>query len=167
MNKSKGNTRFYIYAVAFLPFILLLASGLILLKYHTGAASESIVLGFDGHFWKAFHKLSAFIATPLVLLHLIVKTSWVKRLFTLQLKGAFKTSNILLFVLFLLCFLSGFGSAIISNQLGGIHNKFGLLLLILFLIHLWNYQNVIINQLKKINESKVAVKKETIKIGKE
>lgn len=148
MYKSKGNTRFYIYTLAFLPFILLLASGLILLKYHTGSAPESKVIGFDGHFWMTFHKISAFVATPLILLHLVVKTNWVKRLFAFKLKGAFKTSNILLFALFLLCVLTGFGSAIISNQLGGIHNKFGLLLLILFLIHLWNYRKVIINQLK-------------------
>ena len=56
MYKSKGNTRFYIYTLAFLPFILLLASGLILLKYHTGSAPESKVIGFDGHFWMTFHK---------------------------------------------------------------------------------------------------------------
>jgi hypothetical protein len=79
---------------------------------------------------------------------LFVKTDWVKRFFVLKLKGAFKASNISLFVVFVLCVFTGFGTGIISSKLEGIHNKFGLLLIGLFIMHIWNYRKVIIKQFR-------------------
>jgi len=156
MNKSRSKIRFYIYACAFLPFVLLILTGLIMLKYHTGAAVESLYLGQDGHFWLSFHKAIALITTLLILLHLFVKTNWVKNLLQFQVKGGFKISNILLFVVFSLCMLTAmsswllFDDSTISTLLRGIHNKIGLLLIILFGIHIWNYRKLIISQFKNI-----------------
>lgn len=157
MNTSNNKTRFYIYTITLLPFIILLATGLILLKYHTGAPLDSTVMGQNAHFWFSFHKIIAIISTPLLLLHLFVKTNWVKKLFTLKLKDRFKISNILLFITLFLCTLTAFSTAFIfdgsdiAKVLGGIHNKLGLALILVFTIHIWNYRKVIINQLKKLN----------------
>lgn len=170
MNISKTKTRFYIYAIALLPFILLLATGVILLKYHTGALPESMIMGQDAHFWFPFHRVTAVITTLLILLHLFVKTDWVKNLFLFKLKGRFKAANIILFVVFLLCSLTALNSWLIfdgtdiAENLRGIHNKLGLLLIIMFAIHIWNYRKVIITQLKKLKRNPVVLKKETVKI---
>ena len=157
MNTSNDKTRFYIYTITLLPFIILLATGLVLLEYHTGTPLDSIVMGQNAHFWFSFHKIIAIISNPLLLLHLFVKTNWVKKLFTLKLKDRFKTSNILLFITFFLCTLTAFSAVFIfdgsdfAKVLDGIHNKLGLVLILVFTIHIWNYKKVIINQLKKIN----------------
>jgi hypothetical protein len=156
MSKSVSKTRFYIYAIALLPFILLLTTGLVMLYYHTGAPEESLFCGYDGHFWLLFHKIIAVITIPFILLHLFVKTDWVKNFFSLKVKGRFKAANIFLFIVFSLCLLTAFGSwlifddQVISGMLGGIHNKLGLLLILLFVIHIWNYRKLIISQFKKI-----------------
>jgi len=155
MNISKTKTRFYIYAIALLPFILLITTGVIMLKYHTGAPVESIIIGLDGHSWMTFHKIISVISMLLILLHLFVKTDWVKNLFLFKLKSKFKAANIILFVVFFLCSLTAlcawliFGGTATAQLLVGIHNKLGLLLILLFVIHIWNYRKVIISQFKK------------------
>ncbi|MRT92595.1 hypothetical protein [Ancylomarina sp. 16SWW S1-10-2] len=157
MNKSANKIRFTIYAIALIPLILLLGTGVVLLKYHTGSPLESSVMGCNAHFWFPFHKLTAVISTFLILLHLFVKTDWVKNLFLFKLKGGFKTSNIILFIVFLFCSLSALSSWLIfdgddmAEFLRGIHNKLGLLLIVMFAIHLWNYRKVIVSQVKKLN----------------
>lgn len=156
MGKPANKIRFYIYAIALLPFIPLVVTGVILLKYHTGAPFEACVLGLDAHFWFPFHKVTALITMLFVLLHLFVKTNWVKNLFQFKLEGKFTTANVMLFVVFLFCSLTAFCSWLIfhgthiSEMLVGIHNKLGLLLILMFVIHLWNYRKVILVQLKKI-----------------
>lgn len=155
MSNSITRTRFYIYAVALLPFILLLSTGVILLKYHTGAPIESLTWGYDRQFWLSFHKLISVITALLILLHLFVKTDWVKNFFRFKVKGRFKTSNIFLFIIFTLCLLTAYSSwlifseAHISGMLRGIHNKLGLLLIFLFGIHIWNYRKLIVTQFLK------------------
>jgi hypothetical protein len=152
MSKSNGKIRFTIYAIALIPFILLLGTGAIMLNYHTGTPSESVFIGLNGYDWLSIHKAICVIVTPLILLHLFVKTDWVKRLFVFEVKGKFKKSNILIFVVFFLCLLTAVGSWLIFNDtdiasnLRGIHNKFGLLLIVMFGIHVWNYRKQIINQ---------------------
>lgn len=155
MSKSVSKIRFYIYAIALLPMVILLGTGLIMLKYHTGAPSQSLFWGQDGNFWLSFHKLMAVITTFLISLHLLVKTNWLKNFFKFKVKGRFKFSNTFLFIVFLLCMLTAFsswlifGDSDISGLLRGIHNKIGLLLIVLFGIHIWNYRKQIIKQFKK------------------
>ena len=156
MKSSKAKTRYYIYAIALLPMLLLLGSGIVMLNYHTGAPVESTVLGFDGHAWMLFHRVVAVISSVLILLHLSIKTDWLKRLFTFNIKGKFKVSNILIFVFFLLSFLTAFLSWLVfpdtnvAQLLRGIHNKLGLVLIVLFLLHLFNYYRHLIELTKKI-----------------
>lgn len=159
MIQSKSKTRFYIYTIAFLPIMLLLTSGVIMLYYHTGAPKENLIMMQDGYFWLAFHKTVSMVCTPLILLHLFVKTNWVNNFFRFKLKGKFKTSNIVLFLTYFICLLTAIGSWWvftdngIANSLRGVHNKIGILLIIVFCIHIWNYRRVIINQLKKLGKS--------------
>lgn len=133
---------------------MLLGTGAIMLKYHTGAPSESVFMGFNGYDWLSIHKAIGVITSPLILLHLFVKTDWVKRLFMFEVKGRFKISNLLIFIVFFLCLLTAIGSWLIfdgtdvASNLRGIHNKFGLLLIVMFGIHIWNYRKQIINQFK-------------------
>lgn len=158
MKVSKSKTRFYIYSIALLPYILLLTSGVIMLYYHTGASYESTFWGQDGNFWLAFHKYTMIVTTPLILLHLFVKTKWVKNFFLFKQKGKFKISNTVLFIFFLVCLFSSLSSWIVFDNsdiailLRGIHNKFGILLIIVSLIHFGNYWKVIINQVKKLSK---------------
>ncbi|PKQ64500.1 hypothetical protein BZG02_06750 [Labilibaculum filiforme] len=156
MSKSANKIRFTIYAIAFIPFILLLATGVILLKYHTGAPLESTVMGWNAHYWFSFHKLTAVLSILLILLHLFVKTDWVKNLLLSKLKARFKASNIILFIVFIICSLTAlcswliFDGANIAELLRGIHNKLGLLLIVMFVIHLWNYRKVIVSHCKEL-----------------
>lgn len=155
MNIPTNKSRFYIYILALLPFILLCITGIILIKYHNGATPDTTVWGLDAHAWFPIHKITSLVTVLMILLHLFVKTNWVRRFFTFQVKGAFKTSNIILFIVFILCSITAllawfvFGDTNVAMALGGIHNKLGLILIIVFLIHLWNYRKVILSQFKK------------------
>lgn len=159
MVQSSVKVRFYNYAIAILPLIILLGTGVLMLYYHTGAPKESVLLGQNGYFWLSFHKVISVICTPLILLHLLYRTNWVKNFFLFRLKGKFKTSNIVLFVSFLLCLFTSIGSWLIfrdtdiAAQLKGVHNKVGIILIIVFCLHVWNYRRLIINQLKKLGKS--------------
>lgn len=154
MGKTISKIRFYIYGSALLPFFLLLVSGLILLKYHTGESLEETVMGQNGHFWYLIHKITSVVSLIFIILHLFVKTDWVKRFFSLKLKGAFKSANSILFVVFILCSSTGllawlvFQGTTTAKTLVGIHNKLGLLLISLFVIHLWNYRKMIIRHFR-------------------
>jgi hypothetical protein len=156
MIQSRGKIRFYIYASAFLPFILLLSSGAIMLYYHTGAPKEALILAKDGHFWLAFHKTVSIVCTPFILLHLFVKTNWVKNFFLFKLKGRVKTSNIVLFLAYSICLFTAIGSWLvfsdndIASLMKGVHNKVGILLLFIFCIHVWNYRITILIQIKRL-----------------
>jgi hypothetical protein len=155
MKKSNSEIRYYIYAIALFPVLLLLFTGIIMLNYHTGTPVETTVIGLDGHDWMLFHRIVAVISSVLVAMHLIVRTDWLKRFFSFKLKGKFKTANILIFVFFFLAFLTSFLSWLvfpntdIAQLLRGIHNKLGLALIVLFIIHLVNYFKVIVNMTRK------------------
>jgi len=156
MKNPKSKIRFYIVAIALLPFVLLLVTGAFMLIYHTGKPYESKAMGLDGHDWLMFHQIMSVIVIPMIILHLTIKTDWLKRLFCFQLKGKFKVSNLLIFVFFMLSFLSSFFSWLIiqdpdiANLLRGIHNKLGMVLLILFVIHLVHYSKMMVNMTKEI-----------------
>ena len=148
MDQSRTKIRFYIYISALLPLIILAVTGVVLLKYHSGAPAESTVMGVDSVVWQSVHNICAVAVALLVILHLFIKTDWVKRFFTSRIKGAFKVSNAILFVVFFLCVITAIASVLITNEIGGIHNKLGLILIMFFILHLWNYRKIIINHFK-------------------
>lgn len=160
MKNSKSNIRFYIYVIAFLPMVLLMATGMIMLEYHTGTPVESLVLGLNGHDWLLFHKIVSVIGIMLIALHLAVKTDWLKRLFTFKMKAKFKITNILIFVFFLLSFITAllswlvFPNTEIAELLKGIHNKLGIGLIVLFVIHMVNYFKLMKGMIKKLLSAK-------------
>ncbi len=147
---------YYIDIIALLPFLALLFTGAILLAYHVGKTPELETFGFDGHMWLLLHKLATVISVPLILLHLILHLNWLKKLITFKLKNKNKGKNITLFVLFMLCVVTSFLSWVIfkdsetGDGLRGIHNKFGILLIVLFTFHIISYTRWLINMTRKI-----------------
>lgn len=136
-----------------------------MLYYHGNGNYNLLLYGFDGHTWSLWHKVSSVIMLPLLVLHIFRGrnlfqkgtgwTSWVKNLFTGKIKGRYKRSNVFLFVISFLCISTALASWLIfpgsavAAGLRGIHNKFGLLFILLCLIHLFNYWRVVVGQVKK------------------
>lgn len=153
---TKSTRKYYVDIIAFLPFLLLIVTGVIMIKYHSGAPYESATFGLLGNNWIFIHKLLSVIAAPLVIIHLTLHISWIKKLFTFKLKNKHKGINITLFILFLLCSATSFlpwfimGDSEVGNMLRGIHNKFGLLLIIFFIIHVSVYLKWIVSMTKKV-----------------
>lgn len=155
-NQSKSTRNYYVDVIAFLPFLLLLITGIIMLGYHGGKPYDSETLGFDGNVWIFIHKTLTVIAFPIVMLHLILHFDWIKKLFTLKLKNKHRGTNVVLFLIFLICSLTALVSWLVlgdsetGNLLRGLHNKFGLLLIVFFVIHLISYTQWIVGMTKRI-----------------
>lgn len=157
-NISKAQRNYYFDIIMFSPFLLVLVSGLFMLKYHAGAAYSETILGLSGTFWFLFHKVFAVIVVPMVTLHIWWHFYWVKSLSKKKKKGKNNDMNVSLLVLFILCVLTAFLSWLVladkpaADLLREIHNKLGLALLLFFIIHLKNYLSWLINMSKKIME---------------
>ena len=100
---SKAIRNYWVDIISFLPFLLLLFSCIIMLMYHAEKPYYEETLGLNGDTWLLIHKISTLIATPLIILHLILHSDWLKKLFTLKLKNKYKRKNITLLVSFTLC----------------------------------------------------------------
>lgn len=154
--KSKATLNYYVDIIAFLPFLLLLLTGIVMLAYHGGKPYDAKTIGVDGYTWIQIHRIFTIIATPLVIFHLIMHLDWLKKLFTFKLKNKRRGVNITLFIFFLLSALTSlfswliFGSSNIGNALRGVHNKFGILLIIFFIIHLIVYFKWIIKMTQRV-----------------
>jgi len=155
-NLSASKRNYYVDIIAFLPFLLLLITGVVMLAYHNGTSNNVEIISLNGFQWINIHKVLTVIATPLVIIHLVLHADWVKKLFTMNLKKRkYKGLNIALFITFLLCMFTAlfswlvFGSSSAGEALRGIHNKFGLLLIALFVFHIINYSKWIIGMTKK------------------
>lgn len=140
-NKSKAKRNYYVDIIAFVPFLLLLMSGIVMLKYHSGTPYEVENMGLSGDSWIKIHKILAVISLPIVILHLVLHLNWFKTLFTFKLKNRHRGINITLFIFFLLCASTSLFSWLIFTDsdagklLRGLHNKLGIILLIFFAIH--------------------------------
>lgn len=151
---TKSRIKFFIYAIATPPLLLLIFSGVVMLKYHSGSPYSSTFLELDGNAWLTFHKVVSLITIPLIALHLFVKTNWVKNLLKFKTQRKFMKTNLIFFIVFLLCSLSALVSWLLLDgtnaaaMLRGVHNKFGLLSIVLFIVHAWNYRKLIVAQFK-------------------
>lgn len=150
---TKSRIKFFIYAIATPPLLLLIFSGIVMLKYHAGASYASTVLELDGNAWLTFHKVVSLITIPLIALHLFVKTNWVKNLFKFKTQRKFMKTNLIFFIVFLLCSITALVSWLLLDgtnaaMLRGVHNKLGLLSIVLFIVHAWNYRKLIVAQFK-------------------
>ena len=160
IDTTKATRNYLVDMIAFLPFLLLLVTGIIMLMYHAGKPYSEETMGLTGNVWLITHKILTVIALPLIMVHLFFHYEWLKKLFTFTLKNKHKGLNITLFVLFILCVLTSllswlvFNDSNIGKAMKGIHNKFGILLIIFFVIHISNYFKWIVNMTKIILKKK-------------
>ena len=155
-NTTRGLLKYLVNIIILMPFLVLLFTGFILLFYHVKETSDFEMLGLSGKSWLFFHKTFSIINLPLIALHLILHYNWLEKLFTFKLKNKNRATNITLFVLFFLCVVTSFLSWFVfkdsaaGDGLRGIHNKFGLLLIVFFVMHLIAYSGWLIKMTKKI-----------------
>jgi thiosulfate reductase cytochrome b subunit len=155
---SKSSRNYYLNLITIIPFLLLLISGIVVLRYHTGEAYETITLGLNGQKWLTVHRIFALIVIPLIVVHLWLHGYWVKRLFSYKQKSKGKNNdmNIALFVVFILTALTALISWIVfsgkpaADLLREVHNKLGFALIFFFIIHLANYFKWLVNKTKKL-----------------
>jgi len=138
----KAMRNYLVDLTALLPFSLLLASGVIMLIYHSGIEQERNVLWLDGDEWLLFHRAAALIALPLVGLHLGLHWRPLLRLFMPGKGPGHKPLNLWLFILLVATSASSLAVwAFLSSEpaaelLIDIHSKSGMALIILFAAHL-------------------------------
>src|SRR5210317_1636177 len=106
MKKSKASRNYVFNLISFLPFLFLLTTGLIVLRYHGGADYELFTLGLDGYVWLKVHRVAALVVVPLIIIHLWLHKHWLKRLITLKTRGNFGGTNMTLFFIFLFCVIT-------------------------------------------------------------
>jgi hypothetical protein len=142
---SNANRNYLVELLAFIPFIAMIASGILMLIYHISENEKLLLFGINKSSWLLFHKITSCIALSMVIWHLIQHAYWIKNLITLQLKSKFKRINTTLFIVFTLAVLTAmcswlvFSETTISDGLRGIHSKLGFLTIILFFFHIKNY----------------------------
>jgi hypothetical protein len=154
--ESKANQKYLVELLAFLPFIAMIITGLIMLYFHTNPNDGLELSGLQKNEWLFFHKLSSLITIPIIIWHLVQHIDWFKKLFTLRLKNKFKRLNTSLFVVFLFTMLTSLLSWLIfkDNPIGfglrGFHSKLGFATIILFVFHIKNYFSWIIKMSRKL-----------------
>lgn len=154
-NSTKAERKYFIIIATLLPFLILIASGIILLLYHTGKPETEYTLSLAKNIWLTVHKTATVFSVLLITIHLIQHASWFKKVLSGKLKSKNKEMNLTLLALFLFAMITGVSSWLLvsdekaSYALLGVHNKFGLLLIILFLIHLKNYFRWLFTMTKK------------------
>ena len=153
---SKANRNYFLNMATLLPFVLLLASGILVLRYHGGMDYNKLTLGLNGNQWLKAHQLLALVVIPLVMLHLWLHGYWLKKLFRLKkASGKNHDMNLALFIVFVLTVLTALISWLVfdgkpaADLLREIHNKLGLALLFFFAIHLINYFKWLANMTRK------------------
>ncbi|WP_372772986.1 DUF4405 domain-containing protein [Mangrovibacterium sp.] len=153
---SKSRRNYYVDIASFFPFLLLLISGIIMLVYHAGKPASETILGKDSHFWLNTHIVFAVISIVATAIHLSLHLNWFKKLFSGTLKNKYWLRNLILLVLFLITTLTSvvpwlfFDESPTATAILGIHNKFGLILVVFFAIHLLSYFSWLINMTKKV-----------------
>lgn len=160
--RSKASRNYIFNLITFFPFVFLLFTGIIVLRYHSGFDYEFNTIGLNGHQWLKVHQVTALIVIPLIVTHLLMHMHWLKQLLTFKMKGKNSGMNLTLLIIFLMCALTAllawfvFDGTKLAEALREVHTKLGLLLIIFFLIHLSNYFKWIKNMtLKKFGKNKV------------
>lgn len=142
---KKAKRNYYVDIISILPFVLLIITGFIMLYYHAGEPFETLVFGLNGDSWLLVHQIISVPTFVIISIHLILHFQWLKKLFTGKLKDKHKIENVLLLVFFLLAAISSLLSWLIIDDeaiqggLRGMHNKFGMLMMVFFILHFVNY----------------------------
>lgn len=155
INKTKSGRNFTAVLAAFIPFLLLLVSGSIMIFYHINESDTDLIFGYNKSSWLLAHKITALVAIPFVLWHLILHPNWFIKLFTLKLKNKHRGINVALFIVFVLSISTSilswlvFQDSPIGEGLRGIHSKLGFSIIVLFIFHLKNYIPWVLKMVKK------------------
>lgn len=148
---KKSTTFFYVNTIIFFPFILLALSGLLIqFNYHLGdMADTAVVLGLNRYEWLLLHKITAVISIIGLSVHLFLHMSWLKTVFFKKLfKKSSRTIKITswLLILAVATALTGIISWLLAPAMTHtrhsaieIHDKLGILLIILFVLHIINH----------------------------
>ena len=154
---SKATRNYILNLTTLIPFLLLLISGIVILRYHGGESYETVTLGINGHTWLWGHRILALIVIPLIVIHLWFHGYWIKKLFSFKQKNKGKNNdmNLVLFVVFILTALTALISWIIfsgkpaAELLREVHNKLGFALIFFFIVHLVNYFKWLLKMTRK------------------
>ena len=152
---SKASRNYMYNLFAFFPFVFLLFTGVIVLRYHGGAPYVLETFGIDGYQWLWIHRITAIANVPIIAVHLFFNIHWFKMLFSLRFKGKNSGMNFTLFVIFLLCLITAFLAWLVYSEkplaevLQEVHSKLGLLLIFFFMLHLGTFFRWFINMTKK------------------
>jgi hypothetical protein len=152
VNKLKKSTIFfYVNAIIFLPFVLLALSGLLIqINYHAGhMADTAVVLGLNRYAWLLLHKITAVISIIGLSIHIFLHMGWLKAVFF---KKLYKKPNwntritMWLLILTVATALTGIipwllapAKAHARHSFIDIHDKIGIILIILFVLHIINH----------------------------
>ena len=152
---SKASRNYIFNLISFLPLVLLLITGIIVLRYHSGTDQEIITLQLNGLQWTKIHRITALVVIPLIAIHLLMHPHWLKQLFRFTIKGKNGGMNLTLFILFTMCALTALlpwlvlDETKLADALRELHSKLGLLLIVFFAIHISNYFKWLINMTRK------------------
>lgn len=142
---TKASRNYLLNLFTFLPFVFLLASGLIVLRYHSGTDYRELTFGLNGEVWLQIHRITELFIIPLIIIHLWMHKRWVIRLVTMKTKGKFSGNTVTLFFIFFACAITAWlawlvlGDSKLGEALRDVHSKLGLLLIVFFVIHLSNH----------------------------
>ncbi len=152
VNKTKKSTIFfYVDTIILSPFILLAISGLLIqINYHAGEMTDTaVVLGLNRYEWLLIHKITAVISIIGLSIHLFLHMSWLKTVF---LKNSYKKPNrntkitLWLLILAIATALTGIISWLLAPAMTharhiaiDIHDKIGIILIIIFVLHIINH----------------------------
>ncbi len=154
---SKASRNYYFNILTLFPFLLLLFSGIIVLRYHGGTDYNISTLSLSGHQWLKLHQVVALVVIPLIGLHLWLHKYWLKALFSFKKKNKSKNNdlNIGLLLIFFSCVVTALLAWVIvkdeklADLLREVHNKLGLALIFFFIIHLANYYKWLVKMTRK------------------
>jgi hypothetical protein len=146
---KKANLNLITDVIIFFPMFLLALSGLVIqavfhMGHHGITFSDTMVLGFTRSELNDIHKILSIVTTVAVFIHLYFHRQWVKRklLGNIIKKNAHRNTRIL-FVTFSITLITGFLAwllngidAELSIAFREIHDKIGIILTIIFIIHL-------------------------------
>lgn len=159
---SKATRNYYLNIFTLLPFLLLVFSGLVVLRYHGGQPYEKDTIGLNGYTWLWVHRILGLVVIPLIMVHLWMHAHWVKKLFNFKQKkhGKNHDMNVALFVVFTLTAFTALISWFIfpgksaADLLREVHNKLGLALIFFFVLHLANYFKWLLYMTRKLFNKK-------------
>lgn len=153
---NKSSALVYVNAVIFFPFVLLAFSGLLLQHgYHLEhKADTAVVLVMDRYGWLLLHKITAVISVAGVSVHVFLHMNWLKAVLRKKLyKKPHRNIQITLWLLILAAATALTGiyawllapTAQVRHDFIEIHDKTGILLGILFILHKLNHWRWITN----------------------